>query len=131
MSRLRLDATCWVLQDASGSEGGGGGAIYLNPDGSDPHWSFDSFTPEETAAHSTYQEGMNANRNLRRALEQGSLDVIEVLDNAAWVFVSRSGAARVDVLHPLLTDERPHLGALFHEAEARLRGASTPRASGR
>ena len=77
------------------------------------------------------EEGMNANRNLRRALEQGSLDVIEVLDNAAWVFVSRSGAARVDVLHPLLTDERPHLGALFHEAEARLRGASTPRASGR
>ena len=47
-------ATCWVLQDASGSEGGGGGAIYLDPDGSDPRWSFDSFTPEETAAHSTY-----------------------------------------------------------------------------
>ena len=100
------NATCWVLQDASGSEGGGGGAIYLNPDGSDPHWSFDSFTPEETAAHSTYQEGMNANRNLRRALEQGSLDIIEVLDNAAWVFVSRSGAARADELHPLLTDRR-------------------------
>ena len=30
-------STCWVLQDASGSEGGGGGAVYLNPDGSDPH----------------------------------------------------------------------------------------------
>ena len=31
--------------------------------------------------------------------------------------------------HLKTSSERPHLGALFHEAEARLRGASTPRAS--
>jgi len=99
-------ATCWVLQDASGSEGGGGGAVYLNPDSGDPHWSYDAFTPYETAQHSTYQEGMNANRNLRRAIGQGHLDIIEVLDNAAWVFVSRSGAARADALHPLLEERR-------------------------
>lgn len=49
---------------------------------------------------------MNANRNLRRALDQGYLDTIEILDNAAWVFVSRSGAARADALLPLLADRR-------------------------
>ena len=70
--------------------------MYLDPDGGDPHWLYVTFTPSETAQHSTYQEGMNANRNLRRAIGQGHLDIIEVLDNAAWVFVSRSGAARAD-----------------------------------
>ena len=53
---------------------------------------------------------MNANRNLHRAIGQGHLDIIEVLDNAAWVFVSRSGAARADALHPLLEERRLLLG---------------------
>ena len=53
---------------------------------------------------------MNAKRNLRRAIGQGLLDIIEVLDNAAWGFVSRSGAARADALHPLLEERRLLLG---------------------
>ena len=52
--------------------------------------------------HSTFIEGLNANRNLLRAAEYGYTDIIEVLDNSSWVAVARSGRARDPVLQGLL-----------------------------
>jgi hypothetical protein len=99
--------TCWVLEDASGQDGGGGGAVYLDPrDPSTLAWSYDQFTPAELKNHSTFLEGLNANNNLRRAAEAGFLDVIEVLDNSSWVSVARSGRAHDDSLQPLLAERR-------------------------
>ena len=95
----------WILQDASGSEGGGGGAVYLDP--SRPRlarWSYEPFTQLEARGHSTFLEGLNANRNLRRAAEAGYADIIEVLDNSAWVFVARSGASSDPALAELLSE---------------------------
>ena len=43
---------------------------------------------------SNYLEGLNATRNLRRAIGRGYLDIIEVLDNSAFVSVSRRGRAK-------------------------------------
>jgi len=98
---------CWVLQDASGQAGGGGGAIYLDPDDySTAQWSYDSFTEAELSNHSTYLEGLNANRNLRRAADAGYNDIIEVLDNSSWVSVARSGVAKDDTLQTLLAERR-------------------------
>ena len=47
---------------------------------------------------------LNANRNLRRAATAGFQDIIEVLDNSAWVYVARSGAASDPLLAELLSD---------------------------
>ncbi len=94
----------WLLQDASGSEGGGGGAVFLDPrDPGQARWSYDAFSATEAQRHSTYLEGLNANRNLRRAAAAGFQDILEVLDNAAWVYVARSGAASDPLLAELLT----------------------------
>ena len=58
------------------------------------------------AAHLPSREGLNANRNLRRAAVLGFVDVIEVLDNSSWVSVARSGVAKDDTLQALLADRR-------------------------
>ena len=107
---------CWVLQDASGQDGGGGGALYLDPRVPTAiQWSYDRFTPGQLEHHSTYLEGLNANTNLRRAAAAGFTDVIEVLDNSSWVSVARSGKANDDSLQGLLAERRriradyPHL----------------------
>ena len=94
---------CWILEDASGQAGGGGGAVFLDPaDLSVALWAYDPFQPDELAVHSTFIEGLNANRNLLRAAEYGYTDIIEVLDNSSWVAVARSGRARDPVLQGLL-----------------------------
>ena len=94
---------CWILEDASGQTGGGGGAVFLDPvDPSLALWSYDPFQPDELAVHSTFIEGLNANRNLLRAAEYGYTDIIEVLDNSSWVAVARSGRARDSPLQGLL-----------------------------
>lgn len=110
-------STIWIIQDASGSEGGGGGALYMPVTGADLlppgeltgpgetplRWSYDAFDTDQTAASSTEQEASNANANLQRALDLGFMDVIEVLDNSAWVFIARSGACRSAALSDLTT----------------------------
>ena len=130
----------YILQDASGSEGGGGGALYLDPAEAPPPaplprtlselveahseevsqplpapaWSYDGFSPEEQRQHSTYQEGLNANRNLQRAISAGFSDVIEVLDNQSWVFCARSGASSKPELQQLLAERRSILAEQEH-----------------
>ena len=108
----------WSLLDASGELGGGGGAVHLPAD--DPArllWSYRAWTPALVTNHSTYLEGLNANQSLRTLVARfpGPLDVIEILDNASWVFVARSGRAADSTLQDLLNDradirrEHPHL----------------------
>ena len=98
---------CWILEDASGQLGGGGGAVFLDPLEPDSVlWSYDEFTPAEIEHHSTFLEGLNANRNLRRAAEQGYSDVIEILDNSSWVAVARTGRASDPTLQALLADRQ-------------------------
>ena len=121
----------YILEDASGSEGGGGGAVFLDPATAPsprplpataaelfapdpdsalaaplaaPHWAFDPFPTDVQQQHSTFQEGLNANRNLLRAARLGFLAVVEVLDNSAWVFLARSGASSNASLQGLLRD---------------------------
>ena len=60
------------------------------------------FTEPELANHSTYLEGLNATRNLDRAIAAGFKDIIEVLDNSAFVAVSRKGRAKDPSIQSLL-----------------------------
>lgn len=156
--RLGADAErplLYILQDASGSVGGGGGALYLDPTEScppnpppsparlfgpppraeenapgllpAPAWSFDVFTPEEQSQHSTFQEGLNANRNLMRAAALGYQDIVEILDNSAWVFLARSGASSNPSLQTLLQERADFLASepsirVFSIWQARERG---------
>ena len=97
----------WILEDASGQAGGGGAAAYIDPArpaGAHVPWSFDAFHATELEHHSTFLEGFNANRNLRRAAERGYRDVIEIIDNSAWVFNARSGASPDATLQRLLAE---------------------------
>jgi hypothetical protein len=132
----------WVVEDASGSDGGGGGAIYV-PAPSDEGclmpgpmpftratpvwWSYDAFSAQLTAASSTEQEAANANTNLRRALALGYTDVVEVLDNAAWVFVARSGACRSAALAHQATERA---AILAQHQNARIYSVWQPRERG-
>ena len=126
----------WVVEDASGSEGGGGGAVYITAggvptqvDGVLPRiaWSYDQFSPELTAASSTKQEAANANANLRRALELGYKDIIEVLDNSAWVFIARSGACHSE---ELTTEASERARLLTAHQDARVYSLWQPRERG-
>ena len=52
----------------------------------------DTLSARESEQHSTFLEGLTANRNLQRAIHADFLSIIEVIDNSAWVFIARSGA---------------------------------------